>query len=89
MVIDIHRYNSNLTELEDILEKNIIELIVSNNLLASLPVKLFTLNHLRILNLSGNRLTDVKGISKLHKLEQLDVSNNLLTDLHKCPLKRL
>lgn len=46
------------------------------------------LTHLKYLNLSGNRLTGVKGLDKLTRLEYLDLRANLLTSIDATALPR-
>ncbi|XP_043519493.1 protein phosphatase 1 regulatory subunit 42-like isoform X1 [Frieseomelitta varia] len=47
------------------------------------PRSIFTLSTcLKILNISGNKMTSLKSIEKLHKLEVLDVANNFIDDIN-------
>ena len=50
--------------------------------LAEIPSEVFELDHLKVLDLSGNALTSVpESISKLQSLTSLNLSNNRLTSL--------
>ena len=59
------------------------ELDVSNNFLTgAIQAEIRNLSNLRVLNASGNLITDVPAeIGQLEKLEVLDLSNNEITDL--------
>lgn len=62
--------------------KRLSYLDLSANFLVSLPSSIGKLENLRMMNLSGNRLHDLPSISRLKKLESLNVFDNQLNILN-------
>jgi Leucine-rich repeat (LRR) protein len=50
--------------------------------LSELPVDITQLTMLEKINLSGNKLSNLRRIEQLPNLRVLDASNNLITQLH-------
>jgi len=63
--------------IHDFNESYLRSLDVSLNRLSRYPVQLGQLTNLKVLNLSGNRLTDL-NVQKLTKLENLNAKSNLI-----------
>jgi len=59
------------------------ELDLSNMGLNELPVEITQLTMLESINLSGNKLQNLKRIDQLPNLKEINASNNLITQLHK------
>ena len=62
----------------DVLSDSIVELDLSRNALPAVPDAVFKLRNLRVLDLSGNALSEVCShrVAQLSKLERLDLGEN-------------
>jgi len=51
--------------------------------LTEIPADIGQLTALEVINLSGNRLTNLRGIEELQALREINVSNNKIAQLHQ------
>jgi len=84
-------YRNNTSKVHTFLEipkeigklKNLVELVLENNGVQSLPNEIEKLSSLKILNLSRNKLEEVSSIFSLLSLESLNLSNNEISNIPK------
>ena len=66
----------------ELMKAELLTLIIRSNEIKELPIELFELSKLRVLDLSSNKLTCIHdNISKLTELRELHVNDNMLISL--------
>ncbi|KAJ5068003.1 hypothetical protein M0811_12703 [Anaeramoeba ignava] len=80
--LDLHSNKiTEITGMNYINIKNLNTLNLSFNQISSVSQIYMFLGYIKELNLSGNRLTSTKGLTKLYSLEKLDISENKITSI--------
>jgi internalin A len=69
-----------LTKIREAKDKQLTELDLSSGQITQIPVEVFELAPVEVLNLNNNRLATIpEAITRLHNLTLLDLSDNQLT----------
>ena len=66
----------------ELMKAELVTLIIRSNEINELPMEIFELQKLRILDLSSNKLSNInENIMKLNELREIHVNDNLLTSI--------